>query len=1189
MKAPTFAGRCLAAFSGAALLLSLLGGTAALAVQSTPEEASPPVPAASPAPIATPEAAAVPEPGVTSEPSPAPAPTAAPNSTATPETTASPEPDAAPSPAATPEQAATPGPTATPETTAAPEVPAAPESTVPPAPTAAPETSTPESAAPTPVPLLPKTALPLANVPVPLAPATTVYVSAAGNDDNDGMSEGQAVQTLGRALYLTGGEGEIVLLSDISTDEVTEIRTGENVTVRSQSGQTYTINAAKKDWYRFVVDDGGSLTLADVTVDGGGQRDAPLVLVNSGGSFTMEDGSAVTNSDTTAAANVNFTGAVHLDGAAEFNMRGGSITNNRSLYGGGVSANQNGGGAAAINISGGIISGNTSTQGNGGGIRADGATVTVSGDAVIENNTAQQNGGGIAMENGGTLTVQGGTVRNNTAQRDSGGGIAAWGGAEVAIQNGTVSGNQAPQSSGGGIALWDGAGLELSGGTVAGNSAQLGGGVSVVDGAAADIIGGSINGNSATVHGGGVYVSDASTAVTVSDNAQITQNTAELWGGGAAAANGAQLNIRGGSIGSNASTGSGGGGVAAWNGAAVDLSGGSVTGNTALNGAGILLAGSRPLGTEPDPGDTRLTISDSAQITGNTAGQGGGGVFAYDGASVTMRGGTVSGNTANNENGGFGTGGGILAAGNTVLTLSGGSVSGNDAWLGGGIFTMGADSFTMTGGSVDGNTARYNGGGIFLGDQPGYGTEAVISAGSITNNTSSGESADNASYNGGGIYIAESSALQLYNTAIHDNAIENGAGRFSGANIGLCPTANAWFYANEGGAIYNEQGASYDIVAVSDPAQVNPEGFQLYVSQFALGGGTYNWDLGGTAVAGETLTLGNVPQSLGYKSNLTALPAADTVKVDISGNKTLSATIGAGGIMSNGSLTIGTADPLGTLTVTKTVTGWSAADETFAVTVTLARDDINGIFGEMQFKNGVAALTLHAGESKTARGLLAGIGYTVREGENVLYTATVIDNGTGSIVQSADSAVTATNTRLTGGLRVSKRVTGAAGDTGKAFNFTVTLDAVPALPDGQYGGMYFTANKASFTLKSGESLTAAGLPAGIGYTVTEAEADRNGYVTTASGAVGTVPAGSTAQTAFVNRKDPAPDPTPAPKPDPTPDPTPLPTPSATPRPVPSNPATGDGSAPGMWAALWLLAAAGLGGSVFLWVRKKRGE
>ena len=72
--------------------------------------------------------------------------------------------------------------------------------------------------------------------------------------------------------------------------------------------------------------------------------------------------------------------------------------------------------------------------------------------------------------------------------------------------------------------------------------------------------------------------------------------------------------------------------------------------------------------------------------------------------------------------------------------------------------------------------------------------------------------------------------------------------------------------------------------------------------------------------------------------------------------------------------------------------------------------------------------------------------------------------------------------------------------------------------DGTYGGMSFIDGVATFTLKSGESVTASGLPAGLTYAVTETEANQDGYTTTATGAVGAIAESTTSVAAFTNYK-----------------------------------------------------------------------
>ena len=104
-----------------------------------------------------------------------------------------------------------------------------------------------------------------------------------------------------------------------------------------------------------------------------------------------------------------------------------------------------------------------------------------------------------------------------------------------------------------------------------------------------------------------------------------------------------------------------------------------------------------------------------------------------------------------------------------------------------------------------------------------------------------------------------------------------------------------------------------------------------------------------------------------------------------------------------------------------------------------------------------------------------------------------------------------------GNLSVAKTVAGNNGDTSKAFNFTVTLSDTGI--NGKFGEMTFANGVATFVLKHGESKTAVGLPAGITYIVTEAEADKDGYTTTSVNASGSIIKGDTAAAAFTNTRN----------------------------------------------------------------------
>ncbi|MGI6070138.1 MAG: DUF7601 domain-containing protein [Blautia sp.] len=273
------------------------------------------------------------------------------------------------------------------------------------------------------------------------------------------------------------------------------------------------------------------------------------------------------------------------------------------------------------------------------------------------------------------------------------------------------------------------------------------------------------------------------------------------------------------------------------------------------------------------------------------------------------------------------------------------------------------------------------------------------------------------------------------------------------------------------------------------------------------------------------------------------------------------------------------ADRTGSLTVSKLVTGNAGGQsESFHFTVIMDDSSIHGNYGDMTFDKGIASFTLKHGESKTASGLLAGTSYEVTEkeaGENGYSTTAVDDTGTIKENQTAEAVFTNTKNSKpdpgTGNLTISKIVTGTDGNTAKAFTFTVTLNDTSI--QGTFGDIPFKKGVATFPLKHGESRTAAGLPAGLRYTVKES--GNEGYTVTASGDTGTIVDGKTAISAFKNHKDKAAVPTA------------VPTKPASPAgtgtygktaaknaSTGTTPQTGDTAYPAIWLAVMGIAAAG---------------
>lgn len=240
--------------------------------------------------------------------------------------------------------------------------------------------------------------------------------------------------------------------------------------------------------------------------------------------------------------------------------------------------------------------------------------------------------------------------------------------------------------------------------------------------------------------GGGVAVADRGTFHMY--GGKITGNTA-LSGGGVDLSGGT-FNMTGGTITGNTAYGTetnGGGGVRVSKGTFTMSGNAVISDNKAESGGG----GVRVVYTRGE-----FTMSGDAVIFGNTASGRGGGVYVYN-STFKMKNGTISGNSADDSNGGDGNDGGVYANGFCTFTMSGNAaISGNTAAgsYGGGVYMddfNGQSIFTMSdSAAISGNTAKSNGGGVCV----KYGT-FTMNGGTISGNAATGINGD-----GGGVYVA---------------------------------------------------------------------------------------------------------------------------------------------------------------------------------------------------------------------------------------------------------------------------------------------------------------------------------------------------------------------------------------------------------------------------------------------------
>lgn len=204
----------------------------------------------------------------------------------------------------------------------------------------------------------------------------------------------------------------------------------------------------------------------------------------------------------------------------------------------------------------------------------------------------------------------------------------------------------------------------------------------------------------------------------------------------------------------------------------------------------------------------------------------------------------------------------------------------------------------------------------------------------------------------------------------------------------------------------------------------------------------------------------------------------------------------------------------------------SDADKTFTFTVTLknaegkADESINGTFNGVAFEKGVGVVTLKGGENKVIEGLPANVAYEVTENEtgdaNVVLASKTDESGT--IPANTEVEAHFKNERKTGELKVKKVVAnGASSDASVQFTFEVQLDDEGV--NGEIDGQTFTNGHTSFTLTGGQDKTITGLPATVGYTVTETGVSENDFVATWTGNTsGTIEAGKTAEVTCTNER-----------------------------------------------------------------------
>jgi len=271
------------------------------------------------------------------------------------------------------------------------------------------------------------------------------------------------------------------------------------------------------------------------------------------------------------------------------------------------------------------------------------------------------------------------------------------------------------------------------------------------------------------------------------------------------------------------------------------------------DGGGLYFETPADEGGDPLPAaEITLIIDEASEISGNIAGQDGGGIWLdrYEGLAFYH-------DTKVNENEAGRHGGGLYFApvGGGAFTISDDvQISGNEAeYYGGGVLLRSVE-FTMNDGTIGGNTALL-GGGIYLDDTEAamyggviggaIGNAAVIGGGvylaedslfTMDAGTSEGIIGNNAAEYGGGIYVESDAAFVMLGGGVRDNTAEvHGGGIYVAgeltAETGEISGNQA--VTGEGGGIFTED---YEYVS---PLSIDGAGAALHYRNLTISGVTF--------------------------------------------------------------------------------------------------------------------------------------------------------------------------------------------------------------------------------------------------------------------------------------------------------------------------------------------------------------
>lgn len=645
----------------------------------------------------------------------------------------------------------------------------------------------------------------------------------------------------------------------------------------------------------------------------------------------------------------------------------------------------------------------------------------------------------------GAFFLKGGTIRNTSCENAWSGAIVASGAeARFHMTGGVITKNTFRSQYGGTVRISHGAGFVMDGGAITGNETKPGG----------------------QINNAAVYIeANAGSSSFVMNGGRISRNHGDFGGvflGNPTGTDGvsvARMEMNGGEISENTADRYGGG-VMICGSAGMTMNDGEISGNQALIGGGIAaydLYVSNGLGMGVPfeqwkrwcPGEfvmnggavceNRAVLRQEAPDAGC-----GGGIYIASDRAV-LRAGDITGNHADRQGGGVYVGSVpyVLHMYDALITENHASILGGGLWF---CPTGDADNTVTNGGAIFGNTAAADSAAGAAGDdfvsvpRQGQGhyvnlADRLLGGGEVWWYRDGGVRPNESA--GGNVlglpddtprYQAEEPGERITGIENHEDgialkAVVSEAGQaLARSRARLRITGND---APRGGGVGSNGG-----VVIGTPE----DEWTLHV--------TKAWDgveedgrkpvsirlqIGSHMLDTVELNAGN-----GWTASFTQLPNPDTL-----GDLVITVVEEGGEYEASYSelirddaektlaITVTNRERIlpGNLTVTKTVTGSRGdTEQEFPILVTLSDPEIQGVYGDMAFTDGVAALTLSHGESATARGLPAGTGYTVTEtepyGHSVSYR-----NAEGAIPEGGTAEAEVINNRSGGGGTASVSVT----------------------------------------------------------------------------------------------------------------------------------------------------------------------